>query len=67
MRRSLALLSASLMALVLAAPALATTPVNLRSAESYSVLADAVTSNGATAMVPTASTSRLPPAGYLLR
>jgi hypothetical protein len=49
-RRSLALLSASLMALALAAPALAETPVNLRSAADYSVLANAVTSDGATAM-----------------
>ena len=38
------------MAFVFAAPAFAVTPVNLRSAESYSVLANAVTSNGATAM-----------------
>jgi hypothetical protein len=36
--------------LALAAPALAETPVNLRSAADYSVLANAVTSNGATAM-----------------
>ena len=37
-------------AFAFAAPAFAVTPVNLRSAESYAVLANAVTSNGATAM-----------------